>query len=65
VENIGERPYIRWLSNIRITYDTPPEKVEKAVQIIREILEKHEGMKEDFPPRVFLTASTTGVSTLW
>ncbi|MEJ2656534.1 MAG: mechanosensitive ion channel family protein [Desulfobacterales bacterium] len=53
LENIGERPYIRWLTNIGVTYDTPPEKVEKAVQIIREILENHEGMKEDFPPRVF------------
>jgi MscS family membrane protein len=53
VENIGERPHIRWLTNIGITYDTPPDKVEKAVQIIREILENHEGMKEDFPPRVF------------
>ncbi|MGD9334532.1 MAG: mechanosensitive ion channel family protein [Desulfobacterales bacterium] len=53
VENIGERPYIRWLTNIGITYDTPPDKVEKAVQNIREILENHEGMKEDFPPRVF------------
>ncbi len=53
VENIGERPHIRWLTNIGITYDTPPDKVEKAVQIIREILENHEGMQEDFPPRVF------------
>jgi len=56
LENIGERPYIRWLTNIGITYDTPPEKVEKAVQMIREILKDHEGMKEDFPPRVFFNA---------
>lgn len=56
LENIGERPYIRWLTNIGITYDTPPDKVEKAVQMIREILENHEGMKEDFPPRVFFNA---------
>jgi len=53
LENIGERPYIRWLTNIGITYDTPPEKVEKAVQILEKTLENHEGMKEDFPPRVF------------
>jgi MscS family membrane protein len=53
VENISRRPHIRWLTNITITYDTPPEKVEKAVQIIREILDNHEGMKGDFPPRVF------------
>lgn len=53
LENIGRRPHIRWLTNIGVTYDTQPGKVEKAVQIIQEILEKHEGMKEDFPPRVY------------
>lgn len=53
LENIGRRPYIRWLTNIGITYDTPTDKVEKAVQITEEILENHEGMNEDFPPRVY------------
>jgi MscS family membrane protein len=53
VENIGKRPHIRWLTNITITYDTPPDKVEKAVSIVREILDNHEGMHPDFPPRVF------------
>lgn len=53
LENIGRRPYIRWLTNITITYDTPPDKVEKAVKIIENILDNHEGMNKDFPPRVF------------
>jgi len=53
LENIGKRPHIRWLTNITITYDTPPEKVEKAVSIIKEILDNHDGMHPDFPPRVF------------
>ncbi|MGD9174086.1 MAG: mechanosensitive ion channel family protein [Desulfobacterales bacterium] len=53
VENIGKRPHIRWLTNITITYDTPPNKVEKAVSIINEILDNHEGMHPDFPPRVY------------
>lgn len=53
VENIGRRPSIRRLANITITYDTPPVKVEKAVSIIREILDNHEGMDPDFPPWVF------------
>lgn len=53
IENIGMRPHIRRLSNITITYDTPVEKVRKAVEIIREILDNHEGMHPDFPPRVF------------
>ncbi|MDY6903393.1 MAG: mechanosensitive ion channel family protein [Thermodesulfobacteriota bacterium] len=53
IENIGKRPNIRWLNNIGITYDTPPDKVERAVTIIREILDNHEGMNEEFPPRVY------------
>ena len=52
IENIGRRPSIRRLANITITYDTPPEKVEKAVAIVRGLLENHEGMHPDLPPRV-------------
>ena len=53
LENVAKRPHIRWLTNITITYDTLPEKVEMAVSIISEALENHEGMHPDFPPRVF------------
>jgi len=53
IENIGRRPHIRRLTNITITYDTPPEKIEKAINIIETILDNHEGMRPDFPPRVY------------
>lgn len=53
VENIARRPFIKWMTNIGVTYDTPPEKVEKATQIIKDIIANHEGMKEEFPPRVY------------
>lgn len=53
VENIGRRPHIRWNTNITITYDTPPDKVERAVNIIKAALENHEGMNEKYPPRVY------------
>ncbi len=53
IKNIGRRPYIRRLFNVTVTYDTPPEKVERAVDIIKNILKDHEGMNPDFPPRVF------------
>ena len=53
IENIGRRPHIRRLTNITITYDTPPEKIEKAVNIIETTLDNHEGMETDFPPRVY------------
>ena len=55
IENIGRRPSIRRLANITITYDTPPEKVERAGEIIKEILDNHEGMHSDFPPRVYFS----------
>jgi MscS family membrane protein len=53
IENIGKRPYIKRVFNVTITYDTPPDKVERAVKILEEILENHEGMDPDLPPRVF------------
>jgi len=53
IENIGERPHIRRLTNIRLVLDTPPDKAEKAVNIIQRILKDHEGSNPDFPPRVY------------
>lgn len=53
VENVGKRPHIRRLANITITYDTPPDKVQRALDIVKGILANHEGMHEDFPPRVY------------
>lgn len=38
IENIGRRPYIRRTFNVTITYDTPPAKIDRAVQILQEIL---------------------------
>ena len=55
IQNIGKRPHIRRIVNITITYDTPPEKIERAIAIVKELLENHEGMHEDYPPRVYLS----------
>jgi len=53
IQNIGKRPYIRRVANLTITYDTPLEKIDRALEIVKEILDNHEGMHEDSPPRVF------------
>ena len=47
VENIGRRPYIRRVMNVTVTYDTTPEKLARAVDMIREMLDAR---KEHFPP---------------
>ncbi len=39
--NISKRPNIKTVMNIGVTYDTPAEKVERAMQIIDEIFRPH------------------------
>lgn len=51
LENIARRSYLRWNMELGLTCETPPEKVERAVRIVEEILKDHEGMR-DYPPRV-------------
>lgn len=69
IRNISKRPYLKRTANITITYDTPPEKVERAVEIIKSLLENHEGMNPDFPPRVvfneFLDAALNILVIYW
>lgn len=52
VENVASRPNLRWLTQIGLPYDTPPDKVQEAVDILRKILDTHEGMHPDLPPKV-------------
>lgn len=54
IRNVSQRPYIKRVANIGVTYDTPPEKVELAMQIIKDALEVHaEHLHPDFPTRVY------------
>jgi len=53
VHNIGKRQFIRRVFDVTITYDTPPEKVNRAVDILKEILADHKGMDPEYPPRVY------------
>ena len=56
VENIGRRPYIKWKTTVAISYDTPVDKVEKAVSILKEILDNHDGMQPERLPRVYFNS---------
>lgn len=54
IENIGQRPFIRRVLDVTITYDTHPKKINRAVEILREILaapenEKHPDGEETKP----------------
>jgi MscS family membrane protein len=52
IENVQSRPYIRRWMNVTITYDTPPDKVERAVEIIKEILKDSPDLDPSNPPKV-------------
>ena len=63
IENIGRRPYIRRNLNVTITYDTPPEKINRAVEILRDILsvpEAPEPELADSTAELVETAATEG-----
>lgn len=55
IENIGRRPFIRRVSNIRLPVDIGSDKAEKSVSILQDLLKDHEGMNPDFPPRVWIS----------
>jgi MscS family membrane protein len=58
IENIARRPFIRRVFDVNITYDTPPEKITRAVELLREILgvpeaaaeEKHSSSEQERKP---------------
>ncbi|WP_197532718.1 mechanosensitive ion channel family protein [Symmachiella macrocystis] len=53
IENVGKRKHISRISDLHIPIDTPREKVDQAVTSIRAILDNHEGMDPEYPPRVY------------
>jgi MscS family membrane protein len=63
VENIGRRPHIRRVFNITITYDTPPEKISLAVEILREILAVPEAPARESIGGTAELAVTTGTES--
>lgn len=53
IENIGRRPYIRRIQDIALALETPPDKIEEALRIVRHAAADHDGMGVEFPPRVY------------
>ncbi len=56
IENITARPFIKFLTNLTLTYGTTPDKMRRAMAILHEILENHEGFDAERPPRIFFDA---------
>lgn len=52
IENVTKREYLKRVFYLSLTYNTPPEKMEEATKILKELLRDHEGMNPEFPPRI-------------
>lgn len=59
IENVSARPFLRRMLDVTITYDTPPEKIEQAIQIAQDILHAEDMAApfdfEERPPRVYFS----------
>ena len=56
IENVEARPFIKFVSNLTLVYDTPVDKVERAVEVLHEILDNHEGLDESKRPMIGFNA---------
>ena len=52
IRNVGARPYIRRRFRIGLTFGTPPDKIQEAIDILQDVLKNHEGQPDDRPPHV-------------
>jgi MscS family membrane protein len=56
IDNVARRPSIKRVLDVTVTYDTPPEKMRRGVEILREMLDaRSEHFPEDRPPRVYFS----------
>lgn len=55
LENMATRHFTRWKTVIKLPYGVSSETLDRAVNVIREVLADHERMSPDWPPRVYFT----------
>jgi MscS family membrane protein len=64
VENVGRRPYLKWETSLGIDPSTNTAGIRQAVRIIEDTLQNHEGMRAEYPPRVFFNDLSNGCLNL-
>ncbi|TAN36703.1 MAG: mechanosensitive ion channel [Verrucomicrobia bacterium] len=64
ITNIGQRNGIRRVITLALPGDLPPAKMQRALEIVKEILRDHEGQRPDLPPRVHFSDISSPALTL-
>ena len=53
IENVAKRPYLKRSMTVTVTYDTPPAKVQRGIDILKEMLDaRSDRLLPGKPPRV-------------
>jgi MscS family membrane protein len=55
-ENISRRSHLQQSQTIQLDPETPPEKVQRALEIVRGALKDHEGSNASHPPKVHISS---------
>ncbi|MBU8901200.1 MAG: mechanosensitive ion channel family protein, partial [Victivallales bacterium] len=56
VENVAKRPYIKYAFDLTLVYSTTAVQMERAMEILHEIMDEKEIFNEDLPPRIYFTS---------
>ena len=69
IENVSRRPFIRHDMTVSVTYDTAPARLQRGVEIIRQMLaDRAEAFPPDKPGRVHFTefdAASLNIAVSW
>ncbi|MCU7960782.1 MAG: mechanosensitive ion channel family protein [gamma proteobacterium symbiont of Bathyaustriella thionipta] len=64
VDNMGERRYRRYKTNLSINYDTPADRIEMFCEAIRELVRLHPYMRKDYYHVYFNDYAESGLNVL-
>ncbi len=56
VENVAKRPYIKYAFDLTLVYSTSAKQMERAMEILHEIIDKEEIFNDELPPRIYFTS---------
>ncbi|MCX7007482.1 MAG: mechanosensitive ion channel family protein [Kiritimatiellaeota bacterium] len=62
--NIGKRSSIRRVITLSLPDTTPPAQMQRALEIVKDVLRDHEGQRPDLPPRVHFADITNTALTI-
>ncbi|MGB0715096.1 MAG: mechanosensitive ion channel family protein [Phycisphaerae bacterium] len=64
IDNFGARRYRRIKTNISVTYDTPPDKIEAFCEGVRELIRLHQYTRKDYYQVYFNNMSSSSLDIL-